>query len=96
MNNKVDIQDVMVAVKKNSPLPYLSTVTWEYPGYIHVAFPANLNMDFYVALGKHLSEDSGYSWNDTDGNFGGDIEDLDSAESVALTFWGQVIRELEL
>jgi hypothetical protein len=53
-------------------------------------------MNFYVALGKHLSEDSGYSWNDTEGNFGGLIEDLDSAEDVALTFWGQVIRELEL
>lgn len=96
VSNKVDIKDVMAAVKENSPLPFVSTITWEHPGYIHVAFPADSNMDFYVALGKSLSDDTGYSWNDTDGKLCGVIEDLDSADDVALTFWGQVIRELNL
>ena len=96
MSNKVDIQDVMLAVKENSPLSTVCPVTWEYPGYIHVAFPSSPGAEFYIALGTSLTEDSGYSWNDTEGNFGGLIEDFDSAESVALTFWGQVIKELEL
>ncbi len=96
VSNKVEIRDVMAAVRENSPLPFVSTVTWEYPGYIHVAFPADSNMDFYVALGKSLDADSGYSWNDTEGKLCGTIEDLDSADDVALTFWGQVIRELKL
>jgi hypothetical protein len=94
--NKVDIQDVLVAVKELAPLPNVTTINWEYPGYIHIGFPVDSNPDYYIALGENLGTETGYSWNDTEGTIADSIEDLDSADNVALAFWGQVIKELGL
>lgn len=94
--NKVDIQDVLVAVKEWTPLPNVTSIHWEYPGYIHIGFPVDSNPDYYIALGENLGTETGYSWNDTEGTIADSIEDLDSADNVALAFWGQVIKELGL
>lgn len=94
--NKVDIQDVLVAVQETSPLPNLTKVTWEYPGYIHVAFPHGANPNFYVALGTHLGRDYGYSWNDEDGTLAGEIDDLNTPKAVAQVFWIGVLDALNL
>lgn len=96
MDNKVDIQEVLGAVRELSPMPNLTKVTWEYPGYIHIAFPKDSKEDYYVALGKHLDEPQGYSWNDTEGDLCGEISDLESAEEIAKVFWLQVLEALKL
>jgi hypothetical protein len=95
-NNKIEIEKVLEAVRNDSPLPDVTKTTWEYPGYIHIQFPSHPNPDFYIALGRNLSTDIGYTWNDVDGIITGEIDDLDSAQEIAAEFWRQVIEELSL
>lgn len=93
--NKVSIQDVMSCIDNNKPDPGIK-VSWEYPGYVHVNYPKVDQPNFYLAFGKHTSESTGYSWNDEFGVACGEIEDLDDPDNVALIFWGQVIKELQV
>ena len=89
MENKADINDVMRSLQDNQPIGYDTDIWWEYPGYVHI----QLNKDSYIAFGKHTAKDVGYSWNDENGKISGEVDDLD-AEQVALTFWGQMLKDL--
>lgn len=86
--NKVDIADVLLAVIKTAPAG--AEISWEYPGYINIILG-----DDTLALGEHLSEDTGYNWNNEEGNKAGEIASLEDATEIANTFWIQVSKESE-
>ena len=70
-------------------------VSWEYPGYISIILPN----DIEIAFGESLESDSTYSWNTTDkdgmSQFCGSFDDLGDIDLIVKELWKQTRPVLE-
>ena len=85
--NTFGIQEIMEKIKETAPLG--AKVSWAFPGYISI----NLINGTEIAFGESLSTDTGYSWNDFDGEgtntYADSFEDLKDINAIVAKLWEQ-------
>ena len=85
--NTWGIQEILERVKQTAPLG--AKVSWAFPGYISI----NLINGTEIAFGESLSTDTGYSWNDFDGEgnntYADSFEDLKDIDLIVNKLWEQ-------
>jgi hypothetical protein len=85
--NTFGINEILEKVKQTAPIG--ARVNWEYPGYISIV----LSNGTEIAFGESLETDTGYSWNDFDGEgtntYADSFEDLKDIDLIVNKLWEQ-------
>lgn len=85
--NTWGIKDIMARIIETAPQG--AKVSWTFPGYVSI----NLTNGIEIAFGESLESETGYSWNDFDGegynHNANSFDDLKNIELIVSKLWEQ-------
>jgi hypothetical protein len=85
--NTFGIQEITEKIKQTAPKG--ARIEWQFPGYVSIVLESGTE----IAFGESLEKESGYSWNDFDGEgnntYADSFEDLKDIDLIVNKLWEQ-------